>query len=524
MNIWMVAREYAGIAEAGGVKNVTCSISEALCAQGQKVTLFIPLYGCTDLSGISNFTCLWHQPVIITVQEKKIHVSFSHGIKNGVDVVFVGHKRFSEKKGVYTYTKSEELENPGHRHGCGHEDVQFLNTLFQKAVVAYGSTCSDTEKPDVIHCHDATAAMVPIFLEHYKKNNSYYRSFYDSTKSIITIHNAGSGYHHEYSSMEEAVFLTGLSQKELERGLNHGCIEPFLLSADYACMTTVSPEYAKEIVDGRQDSGGLSFFFKDRNIPLTGITNGIDYERYNPLNTVVSALPFAYNPIASDFLGKYKCRQFFLEKHASHDVKVAGKGITKYGYLAVKDENTVFVTYHGRVVTQKGIPVLLEAAKILLKENLSVKFIFIGQGEQTLEEKLVKFSLEHKGNAIYFNGYDKALSRLCIAAADIAVMPSEFEPCGTEDFIAQIFGTIPVAHATGGLQKIVNTETGFLYDSNTSKILAGILRSLITIYLNIGNDAFDAMKAFAASYIKKEFSWKKVAGRYIELYKGASTN
>nr|MCR5763275.1 glycogen/starch synthase [Treponema sp.] len=450
MNVWTVAREYAGIAEAGGVKNVTRSISEALSAQGQNVTLFIPLYGCTNLSEVSDFSCLWHEPVTVTVQEKKILISFSHGKKNGVDIVFIGNKHFSEKQAVYTYTRTEEKENPCHRHGCGHEDVLFLNTLFQKAVIAYGSTCSYKEKPDIIHCHDATAAMIPVFMESYKKKDSAYEKFYADTKCVVTIHNAGSGYHHEYNSLEEAKSITGLSDSELIRGLSNNKVEPFLLSADCAVMTTVSPEYAKEIIENKFDSGGLAYYFRKRNIKIIGITNGIDYERYNPLNTECSELPFAFNPIDKNFAGKYKCRETFIEKYASNNYMPANENITKYGYLAPEKNNnapSVFIVYHGRVVRQKGISVLLEAAKILLEERMPIKFIFIGQGEQELEEELIRFAKTYKGKSIYFNGYDKSLSRLCIASSDFAIMPSEFEPCGTEDFIAQIFGTVPIAHA-----------------------------------------------------------------------------
>lgn len=48
MKILQIAREYAGLAEAGGVKNVVCSLSEGLIKLGHHVTLFIPLYGCTN--------------------------------------------------------------------------------------------------------------------------------------------------------------------------------------------------------------------------------------------------------------------------------------------------------------------------------------------------------------------------------------------------------------------------------------------------------------------------------------------
>src|SRR5574344_2191739 len=54
MKIWIVSREYAGIAEAGGVKNVTWSLAEELVRTGSSVTVFLPLYGCTDFSNIKD--------------------------------------------------------------------------------------------------------------------------------------------------------------------------------------------------------------------------------------------------------------------------------------------------------------------------------------------------------------------------------------------------------------------------------------------------------------------------------------
>ena len=53
-NIWLISREYAGIAEAGGVKNVTCSLCEGLSCKGMNVTLLIPRYKCTDFSSVTD--------------------------------------------------------------------------------------------------------------------------------------------------------------------------------------------------------------------------------------------------------------------------------------------------------------------------------------------------------------------------------------------------------------------------------------------------------------------------------------
>ncbi len=522
MNIWTVAREYAGIAEAGGVKNVTCSLSESLVRSGEKVTLFIPLYGCTDLSSVEDFCCCWHRPVKIWVCGREMTVTFSHGRRNGVEIVFVGNRAFSEKKAVYTYTEEEERENPAHRKGQGHEDAQFLNTLFQKAVAAYGATCSKEENPSIIHCHDATAAMLCVFVLFARKESRALSSVYRHTRFIVTIHNAGAGYHHEYSSLDAAAYFTGLDREFLSRGLNGQCVEPFLLASSFACLTTVSPQYAREIMDGLTDTGGLSSLFARDHVDVIGITNGIDCARYNPADPAASLLPAAFDIAAGDFAGKYGCRQHFLDSYAAEGQpeSLHDGSIRRYGFLAGGGEGTAYVAYHGRIVRQKGILVLAEAARRLLSDGLDVQFIFFGQGEKELEDRLEQLSGAFPGSCVYFKGYDRALSRLCMAAADIAVFPSDFEPCGTEDFIAQMYGTLCLAHATGGLKKIVDGETGFLYEPNDADTLASFLSSLVRIVGRAGREAFRPMLTYAARHITRHYSWDKVATEsYLPLFK-----
>ena len=141
LNIWLVSREYAGIAEAGGVKNVACSLAENLLHLGHKICVFIPLYGCTDLSHVNNFSEIWRDSVSFDINGTSVKVSFSRGIFNGVQIIFIRHNSFSEKKAVYTYSFDEQKQNPEHRQGEGHIDKDFLNMLFQKAVVCYSKNC-----------------------------------------------------------------------------------------------------------------------------------------------------------------------------------------------------------------------------------------------------------------------------------------------------------------------------------------------------------------------------------------------
>ncbi|MGN0728224.1 glycogen synthase [Treponema sp.] len=520
MNIWLVSREYAGIAEAGGVKNVACSLAESLSRLGHHVSVFIPLYGCTDLSHIENFSDKWRSSVSFEICGNPVEVSFSHGILNSVEIILVCHQSFLEKKAVYTYTAEEQKANPAHRQGEGHADRDFLNMLFQKAVVFYSENCAKPERPDIVHSQDAPASMVSVFARFFPAVSE----FFSDTKFVVTVHNAGPGYHHEFKDLSAAERFSGLPAKILEKGKNRHCIEPFLLAAETACITTVSPEYACEIISGRTDTAGLSQEFRKKGIELVGITNGIDFFKYDPADVHKSLLPFSFNPLKNDLDGKYKCRDFFLEHFASEKSLASGKferGTVQYGFIDTRGDNTgfVYIAYHGRVVQQKGIEVMLEAAEKLLADKVPVKFVFAGQGSLELENSLIRFSDRWKGSCVYIKGYSKSLSRLALASVDFSLHPSYFEPCGLEDFIAQTFGTLPVAHATGGLCKIVDDETGWLYAPNTASALRTVLESLVCIMHCAGRDIFKAMISYASRYIHEHYSWNRVGLEYENLYK-----
>ena len=61
-------------------------------------------------------------------------------------------------------------------------------------------------------------------------------------------------------------------------------------------------------------------------------------------------------------------------------------------------------------------------------------------------------------------GFNVPMSHKITAACDILIMPSRFEPCGLNQMYAMRYGTVPVAHATGGLK-----DTVINYDSNPGK-------------------------------------------------------
>lgn len=515
--IWIVSREYAGIAEAGGVKNVTASLAEGLYNEGFDVSVFIPLYGCTVLDGVNDFTPVGESSAIRS-EDREFTVQFARGIFRNIRFVFIIHSGFSEKKAVYTYTEEEQRINPRHVQGRGHEDSLLLNVLFQKGVLEYGRLYADDAVPDIIHCQDAAAALVPFIA----RCDDAYRAFYKNTAFAVTIHNAGNGYRHEMSGLLQAASLLNMDESLFSGALIGGRAEPYLLAEKYAALTTVSPWYAQELCDPKnEDAGALSKEFAERSVRITGITNGIEYEKYDPRNTAVSMLPYPFNPADGDFKGKYECREDFLNRYSSERYGSAcpESGLYQYGFIS-RAENAVFFSYHGRIVHQKGTDILAAAAQIVMERNKNARFIVTGQGASELEKEQAALALRFPGRYLYLRGYNRPLARLCVAVSDFIVLPSIFEPCGLEDLIAQIYGTLPVAHACGGLQKIEDGKTGFLYKDNRPDVLADLLLDLAE-QRHKEPAHFERLAVQAARSVQNRFSWKKIIKTsYIPFYEG----
>ena len=479
---WIAAREYSGLAEAGGVKNVVTSLAQGFSKIGWDVTVFIPLYGCTNFKYIKGFRLLDTISVDFTIDSKVFKIKFCKGYLDGVRIIFIVNSIFTRKMGVYTYTSIEESLVSNFKSGTGHVDSSIMSVLFQKSVVEYGKIAN--KYPEVFHCQDAHTALIP-FLSNSKDS---LQEHYKYTKFFVTIHNAGDAYRSQIDSVNKASVLLDLPEETFTNYTINNTVEPFLLSQKYAQFTTVSPWYAEELLDKTQLDNSIIPEFLHRKFLITGITNGIDYELYNPTDKNASKLPFVYNPLIGDLQGKYDCRKLFLDTYNVINVDTDTKKIDKiyqYGVLLDKinstDDDSVYFVFHGRLVHQKGVDILAKAAKIVLQQRQNARFIVMGQGDSLFEQEQSHLAQDNYGKYLYFKGYNKALARFVIAMGDFIVLPSFFEPCGLEDFIGQILGTIPVAHACGGLKKIKHGKTGYLYNKNTPELLASTLIELVDI-------------------------------------------
>jgi starch synthase len=142
-----------------------------------------------------------------------------------------------------------------------------------------------------------------------------------------------------------------------------------------------------------------------------------------------------------------------------------------------------------RLTSQKGIDLVQYALEELLQED--VGFVLLGSGDAKYENFFNYIAAKYPEKSGIYIGYDEALAHRIYAGSDFFLMPSEFEPCGLSQMIAQRYGTLPIVRETGGLVDTVapynvftGEGTGFAFSTfNAHDMMAGI-RLALSVYEN----------------------------------------
>lgn len=176
-------------------------------------------------------------------------------------------------------------------------------------------------------------------------------------------------------------------------------------------------------------------------------------------------------------------------------------------------ENEQIVLFIGRLVREKGIHVLLEAAPMILSEQANTKFVIVGSGpaEAELRERTRILGLVNK---VYFTGFvsDEERNHL-LNMADIAVFPSLYEPFGIVALEAMATGTPVVVSDIGGLADVVEHER------NGLKVYAGDTLSLANqVKSLLRNTKWAKHLAQIAKGEIGKYDWNKIAFDSLLVY------
>ncbi len=476
MRIAVCASEGAPYCKSGGLGDVMEALPAALSRiEGNEVALFLPYYNKIKNNAAYEVEKVAECRVSLGWRQQYAGVLKLTNRADSVQVYFIDNEYYFGGRTGAIYGDMDD----GERYA-------FFSRACLDAMVAVDYI------PEVIQCNDWQCALIPTYLK------ALYHGAFPKTRCMYTIHNI------EYQGWAHANFfddVLGLpweyrSCLEMNNSVNmmKGAIE----TADL--VTTVSETYARELMYPYY-AHGLDGILANNSWKLTGITNGIDTNTFNPETD--KALPAHYNS------------ETFVEGKAA--VKAA---LQEEVGLPVKPDVPLMVMVT-RLAGHKGLDLLCYIARRLMWEE-NAQLLILGTGEAQYESFFKDLAAEYPEQVAAKITFNLALASRIYAGADIYLMPSKSEPCGLSQMNAMRYGTVPVVHATGGLKDTVppcdeNGEggLGFTFQSyNADDFMASIKRAL-----DLYNYNREGFRALQKKEMETDFSWDVPAGRYMELFK-----
>ena len=348
-------------------------------------------------------------------------------------------------------------------------------------------------KPDIVHVHDWPTAWVPVIA------NSREQVYAESIAHVLTIHNMA----HQPKFPPDVLELLGVGRAYFrEDGFeDFGQVNPFKAGLYHATMlTTVSPRYAHEIRSPAL-GGGLDRVAEFRAGDLVGILNGIDDNVWDPSRDI--HIPARYS--VHDLSGKSVCKAK-LEAEMGLD----------------SEPNGPLIGLISRLTWQKGLDIVSRTLERILATG--ARAILLGSGEPWLENQFRQHAERYRGRFAAQIGFSESLSHLIEAGCDLYLMPSRFEPCGLNQLYSQRYGTLPIVHATGGLEDTVEqcdhragTGTGFKMYSLHEESLVNTVRWAVNVY----RKEPQLYRAMQEQSMKKDMGWDVAARNYVDVYRWA---
>jgi starch synthase len=359
-------------------------------------------------------------------------------------------------------------------------DLRFARLSLAAAEFARGAADPDW-RPGVLHLNDWPAALAA----------GYLRWFGLATPSIVTIHNLA----YQGVFARERLGALGIPERAFDvNGVEfYGQFSFLKAGLFYAThLTTVSPTYAREITTSEFGCGldGLLRGRAERG-ELTGILNSID-ESWDPETDALLEDHFAINRWQGKKANAAELRRAF--------------GLSPSG-------GPLFAIV-SRLVHQKGVDLAIEAADAIIAQGGQI--VVTGRGEGRFEAELVGLAARRPGSVGVDIGFDERRAHRMYAGSDFLLMPSRFEPCGLSQMYAQRFGSLPIAHRTGGLaDTIEDGVTGFLFgELSTAGLVEAVGRAFRAFHFRA------RLNAMRRAAMRRPSGWAEAALAYRRIYSG----
>ncbi len=477
MRILIATPEANPYARTGGLAEVVSALACSLSRLGHQVTVVMPLY--RHVLGAGRSILPTGRTLAIPLSFKNLQAEIHQAeLSPGLTFYFIAQESLFNRDGLY-----------GTAYGDFEDNAERF--IFFSRAVAEMIEALELDL-DVCHCQEWQTGLVPVYLRTLFRD----RPRLHNLPVVYTVHNVG--YQGLFSSYDFP--LTGLgwellSPKALEFYGRINLMKGGLVFADI--INTVSNRYREEILSPEYGFG-LEGVFQERAGDLFGVVEGVDYQRWDPSRDTFLASPYGPDNLA----GKKACKVALL-KHFGLDQALAQQpllGMTT------------------RLYERKGIDLVEGILDHLM--GLNVGFVLQGTGEERHQYLLQEIAARYPGKIGLSIGFTDELAHQIIAGADMYLMPSRYEPCGLDQLYCLRYGTVPVVRATGGLDETIEPYDpatgaghGFKFTDYHQEAFLKAIQEALALYQDQ-----TAWQALMRRNMAVDFSWDRVAPRYVALY------
>lgn len=479
LKILFASSEVAPFAKTGGLADVSGSLPSALASLGHQVVVVMPLYrsvmeGPYELNSMEGTLEIPYRGRIL-----KDKVFYSE-LEPNLSIYFIRKNEFFDRSMLYSTPEGDYFDNAD----------RFI--YFSRGILNLSKLIGF--KPDIIHCNDWQTSLVPSYL----KSLYMYDAFFESARTILTIHNLA----YQGIFPPEYMAVSGLPSEFYSlRGFEYygqmNFLKGGIVFADV--ITTVSERYSLEI-QTPEFGYGLEGILRERRNDVHGVLNGVDYRKWNPETD--SHIIANYNE--KDLSGKERCKKDLIK-----------------AFMLKGSEKDPLIGIISRLASQKGFDILADAVDRLMK--LGFLMVLLGTGDEIYEKQFAEIGNKHKGRFGIKIAFDNTLAHRIEAGADMFLMPSRYEPCGLNQMYSLKYGTIPVVRATGGLDDTINefdTKTrngnGFKFAEYSSQALIKEMKKALEVYRSP-----ELWLKLVKNGMREDFSWERSARTYEKIYQGS---
>lgn len=482
LNILFVSSELYPFAKESGIGDVAFALPIALKELGHDVRIIFPKYGAVSEKKhkIHYVNRLRDIPIKMgkKYESAAIKSSIITNAKVKVQAYVVSNDfYFDTRKGIYHNPKTWE-EYPDNAE-------RFI--FFNKAVV---ETCTMLGwVPNIIHCNDWQSALIPAMLK------DLYPNQFKKTKTVFTIHNFYRQGIYDIKEFER----TGMSQSlltDFKFKNKFNFLKGAIRHSNF--ITTVSNSYSKEIIKDKEFSNGLNIVLKEKKSTFVGIRNGVDI--------------YSWNPKKDEFL-KYKL------KSDLDDFKSKNKELLQKEFKLDLDPDIPIFGMIPRIGYQKGTQLLIDAADKIFEQN--IRIVLLGEGDNDLKNALRLVADKYPDKLKLRYEFNEPLSHIIEAGSDFFMMPSQYEPFGLNFMYSMIYGAVPLVRNTGGfvdlaidITKSNKKGNAIVFDKYEVDDFVNAIERAVNLYENK-----DLYKLIVKKNREYDFSWKKSAKEYVNIYK-----